>query len=159
MKSIIITLFSVLLMSVVFSCKTPQPVTQVPIKTIEKVVERLVPVSMPADSTSFYALLECDSMNNVVLKQLNEQKSKGIKSDFNFNNGRLDYNAKTVPDTVYIPAKDSIIYKEIPVEVPRIVEVNVLSTWQTIQIWFGRVLMGLFGLGFILIVIKWKLSS
>lgn len=153
---VVTMVFIILAMSFFASCKSPQPVTQVPIKTLEKAVERLVPVPMPADSTFFYALLECDSMNNVVLKQLKEQKSKGIESDFTFNDGRLDYNAKVKPDTVYIAAKDSIIYKEIPVEVVQTVEVNKLTTWQNIRLWWANISMGSFGLFLVLMLFKWK---
>lgn len=137
-----------------FSCKSPQPVSQVPIVEREKIVERLVPVAVPADSTAIFALFECDSLNNVIMKQLAEHKSKGVESDFSFNDGRFNYNAKTKPDTVYIPVADSVKYKEIPVEVVRTVKVNELTRWQTIRMHIGDATIAILGFALVFFIIK-----
>lgn len=145
---------SAFLVLIVSSCKAPQPVSQVPIVEREKIVERLVPVTLPADSTALFALFECDSLNNVIMKQLAEHKSKGVESDFSFSDGRFDYNAKTKPDTVYIPVIDSTKYKEIPVEVERIVKVNELTKWQTVRMHIGDATIAILGFAFIVFTIK-----
>lgn len=143
----------------VMSCKTQkQPVTQVPIHYKERIVERLVPVRVADDSLSMLALFECDSLNQVVLKQLREEKSKGVKSQFDFSNGLLNYHVVAVHDTVFIAAKDSFIYKEVPIYINVPVEVNKLTKWQVIQIRAGKALFWLIGAGGIyLLVLKRKL--
>ena len=127
----------------VFGCKVAQtPIVTVPIRYKEKIVERLVPVVNPADSANMTALFDCDSANRVILKSLSEEKSRRMNSQFNFNQGKLTYNAKTTRDTVYLPSKEITIEKEIPVRVEVPVEVNKISGWQWTQIYAGRVLLG-----------------
>lgn len=105
------------------------------------VTERLVPVYLSPDSALMTALFECDSMGQVVLKAYNELKSKGVETGLNFENGRLDYQAKVKPDTVYIPAKDSIIY--VPYEIEVVKEVNRLTWRQQTWIYIGKALLSL----------------
>jgi len=142
------------------SCKTAkQPVIAVPIMYKDSIVEKLIPFKLPADSTDILALFECDSANQVILKELNEVKSKRIQSLFSFNDGRLKYNAKTEPDTVYIPGKEIYKYRDVPVyvNVPG-PEVNKLTQWQVFQIWMGRIFMGLTVLVSLFFLLKWKLK-
>lgn len=125
-------------------CKTAKtPIVTVPIHYKEKIVEKLVPVVNPADSTNLVALFECDSTNHVILKQLTEAKSNRMNSQSSFDNGRFNYSAKTKPDTVYIKGTEITIEKEVPVTVnvpgP---EVNILTWWQKTQIYAGRALLG-----------------
>ena len=49
------------------------------------------------------------------MKAYNELKSAGVESNLSFDNGKLDYKANAKRDTIYIPAKDSIIYVPLPV--------------------------------------------
>lgn len=83
------------------------------------------------------ALFECDSNNRVILKAYDELKSANMESGLRFKDGRLDYGARTKPDTVYLPAKDSIIY--VPREVPVEVEVNRLTWWQETWMRTGKI--------------------
>jgi len=106
-----------ILLAIISGCKT-QKIQPIPVTTKITVTEKLVPVFIPPDSASIFALFECDSNYNVLLKAFNETKSKGVESSFNFNNGQLNYKAKTIRDTVYIPGKDSIVEKEIPMPYP-----------------------------------------
>jgi hypothetical protein len=103
--------------------------------------ERLVPVYLSPDSALLSALFECDSNNKVVMKAYNELKSAGVESSLSFDNGKLDYKANTKHDTIYIPAKDSIIYVPTPVPTPvpgETVYVNRLTWWQQTEIYAGR---------------------
>ena len=122
-------------------CKTAQlpAVPVVPIQYKEKIVVRLVPVVNPADSINLTALLECNEKNEVVLAQLSEEKSRRLKSNFSLSNNLFSYRAKTTIDTVYVSAKDSIIYREVPIPVNVVVEAK-LTAWQQTQINAGRVL-------------------
>jgi hypothetical protein len=156
MKFKILTLIAFLLLALV-SCKTTRPaIIEVPVQYKERIVERLVPVELPADSANVFALLECDSTKQVILKELSEEKSKRIQSLFSFDSGLLKYKAKTIHDTVYLPAKDSIIYKEIPIRVEIPIEINRLTKWQKFQMNAGRLFFLIIILYVIYTVFKWK---
>jgi len=141
-------------------CSNQKPQSQVQIRTIEKEVEKLVPFALPSDSSAFEALFECDSLNQVRLKQIAELKAKGMQSNVYFDNGKLKYNLKRLADTIYIPGKDKYIYQDVPVEVVKPVIQYKQTTWQIVCGWFGKMFMGLlavsFGIGVITIVLKWK---
>jgi hypothetical protein len=150
---ILLTAFTAVLL---VGCKTQQPQSQVQIKTIEKEVEKLVPYALPADSTTLAALFECDSLNRVQLKEMSEMKAKRLQSDFSFANGLLQYKLKQPPDTIYIPGKDRYIYQDVPVEIVKEVIVYKQTDFQIVCGWFGKIFMGLIGIGLIVLFLKWK---
>ena len=94
---------------------------QVPVKTVEREVTRLVPYRLPGDSVLMQAVFECDSANNVLMTSLQETKSK-LTTAFRFRGGVLDYRAMKPPDTVWVKSDSVIINREVPVivEVPKI---------------------------------------
>ena len=62
---LIYVVFIALMAILIFGCKTQAPlINEVPIQYKERIVERLVPVTLPDDSSSIKALFECDSLNN-----------------------------------------------------------------------------------------------
>ena len=126
-----------------FSCKTVRQPSTIPIQYKEKIVERLVPVQLPADSSSIKALLDCNDKNQVILKELSEAKSQNVQSQYSFANGILEYKTKSKPPIAHIPVRDTTIYKEIPVPYPVETKVNYLTGWQWAQVWAGRVLLAL----------------
>jgi hypothetical protein len=137
--SVLVWVFCVLLIS----CKTFAP-AEIPVRTETVIRERLVAVEVPADSATVLALLECDSLNNVRLVELNELKSKRVESDFNMASNTqkqtaLNYSVRVVHDTVRVAARDSIVYKDVPLRVEAPVEVNRITGWQWFQIWMGRI--------------------
>lgn len=71
------------------------------------------------------------------MKAYNELKSAGVESSLSFDNGKLGYKANAKHDTIYIPAKDSIIYVPVPGET---VYINRLTWWQQSQIYLFRLL-------------------
>jgi len=117
-----------------FSCKTKQAAVIPPAEFKEKVVERLVPYRVPADSAQFYALLACDSLNNVILKEFSEFKSKGMESSFSLIQNKLSYGVHNRIDTVYIKVADTTRVSKIPYPVEIPVKVNELTKFQTFQI-------------------------
>jgi len=70
------------------------------------------------------------------MKAYNELKSAGVESNLSFDNGKLDYKANAKRDTIYIPAKDSIIYVPLPVPGDT-VYINRLTWWQQTWIYMG----------------------
>ena len=73
------------------------------------------------------------------MKAYNELKSAGVESSLSFDSGKLDYKANAKHDTIYIPAKDSVIY--VPTSVPgETVYINRLTWWQQAQIYLCRLL-------------------
>ncbi len=157
-------IFSILVIcSLAFvACKTTKPpILAVPINMKVRVTEHLKPVQLPGDSVNIAALFECNELNQVIMKALNEAKSKRVQSNFTFSSGQLMYNATTKPDTVYVPGKDSIVDREVPIRVEvagPTVYINELTWWQSTQIKAGRILFFIvlaFGL---FMLLKWKLK-
>lgn len=91
------------------SCKPKQQLTTTT-ETLSVQKDKLTPVAVPGEKATLRARFECDSLNNVLLKNFNELKSKNMNSSFSFANGELDYTAQTEPDTVFIPSTDYWYY-------------------------------------------------
>lgn len=156
MKKLLFILLTITL--VCFGCRTPR--SQVQIRTIEKEVERLVPYALPADSSAIEALFECDSTNQVRMKELSELKTKGWQSYFHFDKGLFRYKVLQPPDTVRILAKDKYISQDVPVEVVKEIPIYKQTDMQIVFGWFGKVFMGLLGfgtvIGLVILILKWK---
>jgi hypothetical protein len=83
------------------SCRTTKESTQSSdISEYSYVKETVVPVAVPADSLTLQALFECDSLNNVLMRSLNEKKSSNISSLLSFADGVLSYSAVSKPDSI-----------------------------------------------------------
>jgi hypothetical protein len=91
-------------------CKSQKPMVQSSegshIEVIRTEVEKLVPYALPADSVTLQALLECDSTNKVLLRQISNKTSKGFTTDYSFEKGILSLAAHRERDTIYLPAKE-----------------------------------------------------
>jgi len=154
MRHIIIIVFVCI---IVCGCRTKKPVVSVPVESHTIIRERLVEVPIAADSALMTAYLECDSNFNVLLRRFDEQKSVKISTALNLDdNGKLSYKVVRVRDTVYIPARDSIVYKEIAIPVSVPIEVNQLTGFQHFQIWAGRCLLIIVAIGLFCMYLKVK---
>jgi hypothetical protein len=60
-------------------CSRCPAVSKVDSVFVETIVERDTIVELPADSAWYYALLECDSLNNVVVKSETSQQGEKVK--------------------------------------------------------------------------------
>lgn len=118
MKKIVFIAFLLLLIG----CKTKHSVIQVPVKTVERKVSTLVPIYIPGDSALLRTVFECDSLNNVLLKGISEQKGGNVGSTIRFKDGVMDYKADFKPDTVWLPSDTIYIEKDVPffVKVPKV---------------------------------------
>lgn len=143
MKKSNLILLLVLLFVCGCGCKTPR---YVPLQTITVVEERLVPVGVPADSSSIWALVACDSLNKVYVKQLTQERSSTITQDFSLIDNNLNIKFKSKPDSVHVKVKDSVVYREVPLPVPG----ETILVFK--QHWWQQTLMYL-GILFIIIII------
>ena len=112
-----------LIVPVLLGCRSSKEITTVPVKTVERITERLVPVEIPVDSAILTALFYCDSLNRVRLAEIDELKSRRVNTELKFDSGKLSYKARAAPDTVYLPSKSVEVEREIavPVEVSKTV--------------------------------------
>jgi hypothetical protein len=83
------------------SCRTTKESTQSSdTSEYSYLKETVVPVAVPADSLTLKALFECDSLNNVLMRSLTENKTSNISSLLSFEKGVLSYTAVSKPDSV-----------------------------------------------------------
>ncbi|MHC1780056.1 MAG: hypothetical protein AB9922_07440 [Bacteroidales bacterium] len=127
------------------------PVTP-PITLSHKIVEKLVPVVIPADSSNLNVRFYCDSLNRVRIAEFNEFKSKNVVSEWKFLNETFSYKLDITPPKMYVPSTHE--YVEVPAPYPVTVEVNVLTKMQRAQIWLGRLFMLLLG-GYLALKVNW----
>lgn len=123
-----------LLISAIWSCRSMK---YVPIEssTDSIVVEKLVEVQLPPDSSTIRALLECDENGRVVLSWLDIANSRNAQAQLTIDSlGNLLAKMQTQPDTVYIPSKEVVITKEKKVPYP--VEKE-LTSWQQMKLELG----------------------
>jgi hypothetical protein len=81
-------------------------------KTVERSISRLVPVIVRGDSTLLEAYFECDSTNKVIMRSLEEYKSKNSTSSVKFDSGKLSYTTSKNKDTIYSRIDTVYINKE-----------------------------------------------
>jgi len=90
-----IMLFLFILVALYFttSCKVTEylPGDTVRIENIKTVRDSIVFTKI--DSAGYDLLFECDSNNQVILKEFNEYKTKGFKTSFTFKDNRLQLKA------------------------------------------------------------------
>jgi hypothetical protein len=78
----------------------------------EKEVLQKEVIKFVADSTSLNLLFECDSNNNVLIREIEELESGNrIHQDFNFQNGKLEVTNKVNEDSIIVYWKN-YYYKE-----------------------------------------------
>lgn len=130
-KLIYISLFVLLLTS----CKV---VEYVPIESKVEIKERIVKVDVPADSSSIIALLECDSLNQVILKQLNEKNTDDAQSNFTLKNNVVSVKFKSNPKPKVI-VRDTTIYKDRPYPVKTEKTVYKTKWYQDLLMYVGLV--------------------
>lgn len=118
---------------VFFSCRTKYVPVESSADSI--VVEKLVEVQLPPDSSTIRALLECDENGKVVLNWLDIANSRNAQAQLTIDSlGNLLAKMKTQPDTVYLPSKEVTVNKEVKVPYP--VEKE-LTKWEMLCINVG----------------------
>lgn len=143
------------MISALWSC---QSVKYVPVESTADsiVVEKLVEVQLPPDSSTIRALLECDENGRVVLSWLDIANSRNAQAQLTIDSlGNLLAKMQTQPDTVYIPSKEVVITKEKKVPYP--VEKE-LTRWQQMKLELGGWAFGII-IAFTLIIVGWILYN
>ena len=140
-----------LLIYALLSCRS---VKYVPIESSADsvVVEKLVEVQLPPDSSTIRALLECDENGGVVLSWLDIANSKNAQAQLTIDSlGNLLAKMRTQPDTVYLPSKEVTVTKEVKVPYP--VE-RELTRWQRLKLELGGWAFGII-LTAALVIVGW----
>ncbi len=143
----------ILLMSAIWSCRS---VKYIPVESSADsvVVEKLIEVQLPPDSSTIRALLECDENGRVVLSWLDIANSKNAKAQLAIDSlGNLLAKMRTLPDTVYLPSKEVTVTKEVKVPYP--VEKE-LTRWQQMKLELGGWAFGII-IAFALIIVGWMI--
>lgn len=147
-----------LVMLLLAGCRTATPPVIAEVKTEKatRIVDTMVKV-VP-DSSILKALLDCDSLGRVHMKQISEMQLKGIGLDVKIEGNSLSVKAKG-KDAEKVRIRSDTVYREKPIRVPYPVETNKITSWQWLQIWVGRIacLMVLLYLGYGLLVGKSKI--
>lgn len=83
------------------SCKTQQPIVQEKIVEVEKIVtERDTIVTTRPDSASIHALLVCDSIGNVLIRELVEEQGKNVALEMRLFNANSRTQSAATPQVV-----------------------------------------------------------
>lgn len=141
----------ILLASAICSCRS---VKYVPVESTADsvVIEKLVEVQLPPDSSTIRALLECDENGRVVLSWLDIANSKNAQAQLTIDSlGNLLAKMRKKPDTVHLPSKEVTVTKEVKVPYP--VEKE-LTRWQQMKLELGGWAFGII-IAFVLIIIGW----
>lgn len=144
-------IYCLLLISAFWSCRS---IKYVPVESNADsvVVEKLIEVQLPPDSSTIRALLECDENGRVVLSWLDIANSKNAQAQLTIDSlGNLLAKMRTQPDTVYLPSKEVTVTKEVNVPYP--VEKE-LTRWQQMKLELGGWALGII-ITVSLIIIGW----
>ena len=127
-RIIVAALLVALLVTILPSCKTPEPIVQTEVK--EVIVEREVRdtiVTIQPDSASIKALLECDSAGNVLIKELEEVQGKNVSLQAQLKNTNKG-------TAIVIDCKQDSLERVIALQNEKISELNNNKQTETIEV-------------------------
>lgn len=127
-QTIVAAVLIAMLVWMLQSCKTPQPIVQEVTK--EVVVEREVRdtiVTIAPDSAGIKALLECDSAGNVLIKELQEVQGKNVSLQAQLKNTNKG-------TALVIDCKQDSLEKVIAIQEEQIKELNSNKQVETIEV-------------------------
>lgn len=129
-QTIVAAICVALLVWMLQSCRTPQPIVQTEVK--EVLVERTITdtiVTIAPDSASIKALLECDSAGNVLIKELEEVHGKNVSLALALKNS-----SKGKPATLSVDCKQDSLEKVIALKDETIKELSNNKQVETIEV-------------------------
>jgi hypothetical protein len=101
-----LVLLAIATLSVFTGCRSIQQSRDSTFESTSFERETLIPIAVPSDSLTLRALFECDSMNNVLMKNISESKTNNVSTLIGFSNGILTYKATSKPDSVHVKQKE-----------------------------------------------------
>lgn len=143
-------IYCLFLIFALWSCRS---VKYVPVESSADsvVVEKLVEVQLPPDSSTIRALLECDENGRVVLSWLDIANSRNAQAQLTIDSlGNLLAKMRTKPDTVYLPSKEVTVTKKEKVPYP--VEKE-LTRWQQMKLELGGWAFGIIFMASLIFII------
>lgn len=146
-------IYCLFLIFALWSCRS---VKYVPVESSADsvVIEKLVEVQLPPDSSTIRALLECDENGRVVLSWLDIANSRNAQAQLAIDSlGNLLAKMRTQQDTIYLPSKEVTVTKEVKVPYP--VEKE-LTRWQQMKLELGGWAFGII-IAFALIIVGWMI--
>lgn len=147
---VFIIIFVILLLFILAGCRTVAPVASsdtVRIVTVKEVVkDTTVYVD---DYGGWAAWMECDSLGQVTLRQLEIEKGKWIEPKVVVRNNYIRSECVIDSGAVYVSWKERHTTDQEKIETVRIDRVNYLTGWQWFQVWAARIGAGLIVLGLI----------
>jgi len=148
MKKIV---FVLMVLGLLISCRTKKEAMLPPVvlNNLDSTSVETKYVQLPADSSWFYALLACDSNNQVIMKSIISGSTQGLQNNFNFDKGVLSSKTVKPKDSVSYQVIVRVISRSVAVPQPYPVEKE-LSKWQGFEIICGRLflLIMAFAVGF-----------
>lgn len=139
--------FSYVFIFVLFccGCKTTAPIASV--NTIVKDSIIYVPKDTTiylTDSAGFKALLECDSLGKVRIKQIQDfYAGQFVKPEVIIKNNYVKVDCKVDSAEVYVAWKEKHQITTTRTDTIKIDRQNYLTGWQWFQVWCGRIGIGL----------------
>ena len=135
-RIIVAALLVALLVTILPSCKTPEPIVQTEFK--EVVVEREVRdtiVTIQPDSASIKALLECDSAGNVLIKELQESQGKNMALELLLRGYKNKPNEPSKPITeLLVDCKQDSLERVVELQNEKISELSNNKQTETIEV-------------------------
>lgn len=117
------------------SCKCKEQLQNTTAIDSVYVKQELRPVVLPTDSASIVALFECDSLNRVLLRQIDGQSTKNLSATYTFSDGLFSYYVWRPTDTIWVRETVTLRAKTKPVYIN--VPVAKMNTFQRIFFWIG----------------------
>lgn len=136
MKKLILLLFALSLMS----CRVQKDTViqkNDSLIYIEKI--RFDTVTTPVDSSWLKAYFKCDSLGNVYIAQMKDFKTNELNTQFNFENGILNYSTNRNEKKTLHPCIDRYINRRINTTLTVTKTIIKMSMFQKIFFWMGLI--------------------
>lgn len=136
LQTITLMAFAALLFA---GCRTQQPVIEYvdSVRVKERVVHRDSIVQVPADSAVFSALLECDSLNSVVMQELANKPGTETKIQYRYIRDTFRLSATVDSQRIYLAWKERHVTDT--KRKTRVVTETITEkpTWMIVMSWIG----------------------
>jgi hypothetical protein len=141
-------LIFILIVFSLLSCKTQKQITsEKSDSTVYIETLRFDTITTPADSSWLKAYFKCDSLGNVYIAQMKDFKTNDLNTQFNFENGILNYSTNRDEKKTLHPCIDRYIYRRINTTLTVTKTIIKMSMFQKIFFWLGLISIVVFIIG------------